>query len=394
MELNKDSNNEYKKDKQAFEKVKHLEKEMKILSDRLKVVKRAIEDAETAKRRAIEDNNEKGRQKAEQKIKSLEERKQKIRRRGKKVEETLNNAQDKVQEHFKEIEKDPELKAHIDKAMAVKYNRQLNKVHKEQAQLETLRKVMEEKPEIENNLKGMIRANEKIEALKEELEGLDAIKDKARIDEIKLKEIPEAESKYKINKDMMMKRVNVKQENDTDKKVEITSEFIDTLAQKRFSHHKVDGKDFKKGDIDLNKTLNKIAKGYANKEAFYNQVIQKVTGNEQKTQEGVLNKIKNKINGNKTESEKSLIVVDKKISWRHPIKKFKAWWKNRDKNNEEISEEENKNKIPKKNISDKFKRAYKYDIIRDYVDNKEQEMREEFKQTRKNNQERDSDESR
>ena len=47
---------------------------------------------------------------------------------------------------------------------------------------------------------------QKIEELKKELEGLDEVKDKARIDEINNKEIPETEDKYKLNKEMLMKR--------------------------------------------------------------------------------------------------------------------------------------------------------------------------------------------
>ena len=397
MELNKDSNKQYMEDKKAFElKLAKFEKGMEKLKEDLKLNRRQIEDAEIRKKRAEEDKQPQAVKTEEENIKKLKAKQKEIKTKGKKIEDILNNAQDKVQEHFKEIEKDPELKAHIDKAMAVKYSRQLNKVHKEQAQLETLRKVMEEKPEIENNLKGMVRANEKIEGLKKELEGLDEIKDKARIDEIKLKEIPEAESKYKINKDMMMKRVNVGEKSDADKdeeRTEITSEFIDKLTKEGFYHYKADGKDFKKGDINLNKSLNKIAKGYAKKEDFYNRSLQKVQGKEEsekETKTGIFNKVKNKLNSN-VENETALVKVDEKISWRHPIKKFKAWM-NRRNNVEKENEEESK--VSNKNTSEKFRTAYKYDMIQDYVKDREDNIKEEVKQERKNNQERDSDESR
>lgn len=398
MELNKDSNKQYMEDKKNFEfKLAKLEKGMEKFKEDLKLNRRQIEDAEIRKKRAEEDKQPQAVKTEEENIKKLKAEQKEIKTKGKVIEDILNNAQDKVQEHFKEIEKDPELKAHIDKTMAIKYKKQLNKVHKEQAQLETLRNVMEEKPELENNLKGMIRANEKIESLKKELKGLDEIKDKARIDEINLKEIPEAESKYKVNKDLMMKRVNEGQKSDADKdenRTEITSEFIDTLAKEGFSHYKADGKDFKKGDINLNKSLNKIAKGYAKKEDFYNRSLQKVIENNPKSIKGILKAVKGKFAGNKTENETSLVVVNEKVSWLHPIKKFKSWWNNRKENDEKTNNEENKNEMPKKNNSEKFKTAYKYDIVKDYVQNREEDIRAEVKNERKNdlNGEKDSGE--
>ena len=217
MEFNENLNKQYLHDKQNFEKIKYLEKDMNDCKQELKFIRRKIEDAEISKKRAEEDNDKKAIEDAKNEIKRLNEEKKRIIKKGKNIAETLNIYQDKVQEHFKEIEKDPELKAYINETMTIKYNRQLNKIHKEQNQLESLRKAMVEKPEIENNLKGMIRANEKIEDLKKELEGLDKIKDKVRIDEINQKEMPEAEKRYKINKDMIMKRVNIDSKIDEEK---------------------------------------------------------------------------------------------------------------------------------------------------------------------------------
>lgn len=392
MELNKDSNEQYMKDKKAFEEVAAVEKIMEQYKQDLKVIRRKIEDAEIAKRRAEEDKDQKGIKDSENTLKKLNEDKKILMEKGKKLEATLNEANDKVQEHFKEIEKDSELKSYIDKAITMKYNRQLNKVQKEQDQLESLRKSIEEKPEIENNLKGMIRANEKIEELKKELEGLDEVKDKARIDEINNKEIPETEDKYKLNKEMLMKRANVRKKDNEgkekdDARAEITSEFLDKLTKEGFYHYKDDIKDkdgnikIKKGDINLDKSFKKIAKGYEKKERFYNTAIQKVSGvKEQQEEKQTIKEINEESNENT-----ALVPVEEKVSWWHPIKKFKAWY-NRRKEKEEIIDDNDKekNEISKKNKSKKFKEAYKYDIIRDYVNQREEEIRDEIKKEIKN----------
>lgn len=376
-------NKQYMKDKKAFEKVEHLEQRLEKYKQDLKLVRRSIEDTEIAKKRAEEDNKKDVAKKAEEQLKKLKEKEEKLIDRGKKLADTLNNAQDKVETHFKEIEKDPELKEHVDNIIRVKYGRQLKKVNSQQAQLESLKQAISSKPEISNNLKGMVRANEKLEELKKELEGLDRLKDKKRIEEINLREIPEIQSKYKMNKDMLMSRVNKINNKQQNENVEITSEFLDELTKQGFTHYKADGKDengeYKKGDINITKSLNRIAKGYEKRKDFYSKAIEKVTGKEVEKQ-SFMNKIKNKMTRNKNDEQiTSLVPVDEKISWLHPIKKFKSWLnrKQKDKNNDENSNENLNENL--KVSSKKFKSAYKYDFVKDYVEDRKKAITDEIK---------------
>ena len=381
-------NKQYMKDKKAFEKVEHLEQRLEKYKQDLKLVRRSIEDTEIAKKRAEEDNKKDVAKKAEEQLKKLKEKEEKLIDRGKRLAGTLNNAQDKVETHFKEIEKDPELKEHVDNIIRVKYGRQLKKVNSQQAQLESLKQAISSKPEISNNLKGMVRANEKLEELKKELEGLDSLNDIHRIEEINLREIPELQSKYKINKDMLMSRVNKINSKQQNENVEITSEFLDDLAKQGFSHHKADGKDeigeYKKGDINITKSLNRIAKGYEKRKDFYSKAIEKVTGNKENDKENdkenLIKKIKDKVTRNKDDEQiTSLVPVDEKISWLHPIKKFKSWLnrKQKDKNNDENSNENLNENL--KVSSKKFKSAYKYDFVKDYVEDRKKAITDEIK---------------
>ena len=374
MELNDKLDQKYNSDKKSYEKISKLKEHVKKANHQIKQLTRAKEDAEINKRRAIEDKDKAAEENADAAIKIAEQEIEKLKANVNKMKEILKKSMEKVDSYIEELSKDPEFSAHINSIIEKRYNRKLKKYNKEKEQVDLMINLVKNHPTLENNLKGMIRATERVKELDDELKSLDPVKDKKRIDEINNIELPTAMSKKSSNEKMFMDFC-------IKNNVEIDKDFLDKLVEEQqFSHNKND-------DIRVARTLKNISKGYDKRIAVYEKAIEKIPGAkiyEENVQKHEPTQYSEERNSNNLDAE------DK-----HPAKKFK-WWEFR-KRFRDWKERRNVKKIEKDNSgrtresSEKFRDSYKYDIVKDYVDKKEEKI---FKEALNDAKHTDRDEER
>ena len=354
MELNDKVNDSYIKDKQAYQKLDKLKVELKNTQKELLALKRLREDAEKSRERAKEDGNKSEEHRANIALgvikKEIEKRITKIE----KMKEIITKNKEKVDSYINELNKNPEFKAHLNSILEKRYNRQMKKAIKEKEQVNMLIDLCLKHPSLENNLKGMIRANEELKKLDDELGRLDPVTDAVRINEIQNIEIPTLTSKNNMNKKIFMDFCNKNS-------IVIDENFLEKMVKENgFAHDKT-------GDIKVSKTLKNISKGYDKKIVAYKNSVEKISG--AKVYEENQESIGDSGNGGL------------------PVPKFKWWqfgkknnaWREQRKVRTQIKEEEGKTKS-----SEKFRNAYKYDVVKDYIDKKENEIyKESAKEARK-----------
>lgn len=387
MELNDKLNDKYNKDKATYKKLENMKTILKNLENDLKIKTRAKEDAQIKQLRAKQDGDKKIEKEAKEEVEKLKDEIDSLKSRVSKMEEKLKSGKDKVDSYINELKKDPEFEAHINSILEKRYNRQLKKISTEKEQLDNIVKLCNEHPSLSNNLKGIIRAQEEYEKLGKELETLDTEKDKARIETIK-NEMSELKNKKEVNTKSFMDYCG-------QKNINITKEYLEKLvSEKGFAHNKTDG------SILLESSLKNIQKGYDKQIATYQKAIEKIPGaelsainksEEEKSEaeekeetetEGIFKRFTNKI-VNKEEIENPENLPVPKMKWWEKVKnKFKSW---KDKvSKKEDKEEEPEPEPVKSKASKKFKDAYKYDIVKDYIDAQEKSMyKEASKELRK-----------
>ncbi len=385
MELNDKLNDKYNKDKATYKKLENMKTILKNLENDLKIKTRAKEDAQIKQLRAKQDGDKKIEKEAKEEVEKLKDEIDSLKSRVSKMEEKLKSGKDKVDSYINELKKDPEFEAHINSILEKRYNRQLKKISTEKEQLDNIVKLCNEHPSLSNNLKGIIRAQEEYEKLGKELETLDTEKDKARIETIK-NEMSELKNKKEVNTKSFMDYCG-------QKNINITKEYLEKLvSEKGFAHNKTDG------SILLESSLKNIQKGYDKQIATYQKAIEKIPGaelsainksEEEKSEveekeetetEGIFKRFTNKI-VNKEEIENPENLPVPKMKWWEKVKnKFKSW-------KDKVSKKEDKEEEPepvKSKASKKFKDAYKYDIVKDYIDAQEKSMyKEASKELRK-----------
>lgn len=390
MELNDEFNQKYKKDKAVYEKVSTLETKLKTEQQSMKMAVREEIDAKIKKTRAIEDNDKKAQEEAENEIKAARSKIEKIKDQVKKIEDALNKSKEKVDSYIDELKKDPEFEKEMNQILEKRYNRKIKQAVKEKAQVDLIIDLCQKHPTLENNLKGLIRVKEKNEQLNEEIKTLDIQKDADRIKEIQDIEIPSLASKRDTNARSFMAFCT---KNDIDIDIKFLNKLIN---EKSFSHNK------STGEIQLTKTLKKLSKGYDKKIDLYEQSIGKIPNakiyeeNKQNDQEEIeeeteskskLYKLgdkfkdwndKRKENNEKEEEEieeTSLPPVPKHKWWEFR-KRFQDWNARRKagKEQKDNREEEPNVEEEKNTSSNKFKDAYKYDVVQDYVERREKEI--------------------
>ena len=400
MEINEKTNAQYLNKKNAFENVKKLQEKIDKLEKDLKLIKREIEDIETEKKRAEEDKDKNAIKSAESKLEIKKAEEEKLKEQANKMKEIIDTNREKVEKYFEEIEKEPELKAHVNKIMEKQYNRKLKKVKSEENNLKILQEAIKNNPIIANNLRGMIRAEEELTKYDEELKKLDPQKDSARIAQIKNTEIPTLLSKYEKNKDMLTKTFK-------EKDINISEKFIEDLVKNnKFSHFtKVEKDDkgnvTKRDEINIDKTLKNISKRNMRRIDLYERTIQKIPGaviyedknedkneNKENNEKNILKKVKEKLAKDKEghaeeEHKETALVNHEKISWwKHPIKRFKQWKQERTYADSQRKDEKLASTSKE---SEKFRNAYKFDAVKDYVEKKSRELeKESYNEYKKN----------
>ncbi len=394
MELNDKVNEEYKQDKVAYNKMQKAKSIVEKLAKDLKTAKREEQDAAIREIRAKEDNDKEGEKEAKLAKEAAQKKVEQIKTKIEKLQGKLQESHDKVDSYINELKKDPEFENHLNSILEKRYNRKLKAATQEKAQVENIIALCKAHPTLSNNLKGMIRAQEELEKLKEELEPLDIEKDKVKIEKIS-EEIRAMVTKKENNSNLFIAYCEKNN-------VNVSKEFLEKLVEEKgFARDK-------QGNIKLESTLNNISKGYTKQIKSYQKAIEKVpnarvsvTNRDEKEEVQTPLSV---ISGIEVEKEETSELPMPKFKWYEFRKRFNAWRERKaaekqDKKVEEESKDEaaETTVLPieevKQKASDKFREAYKYDIVKDYVDAQEKNIyKEASKEVRKEKSNEDSQE--
>ncbi len=394
MELNDKVNEEYKQDKVAYNKMQKAKSIVEKLAKDLKMAKREEQDAAIREIRAKEDNDKEGEKEAKLAKEAAQKKVEQIKTKIEKLQGKLQESHDKVDSYINELKKDPEFENHLNSILEKRYNRKLKAATQEKAQVENIIALCKAHPTLSNNLKGMIRAQEELEKLKEELEPLDIEKDKVKIEKIS-GEIRTMVTKKENNSNLFIAYCEKNN-------VNVSKEFLEKLVEEKgFARDK-------QGNIKLESTLNNISKGYTKQIKSYQKAIEKVPNakvfaDNRVVKEEIQTPL-SVISGGDLEKEETSELPVPKFKWYEFRKRFNAWRERKaaekqDKKVEEESKDEaaETKVLPieevKQKASDKFREAYKYDIVKDYVDAQEKNIyKEASKEVRKEKSNEDSQE--
>ncbi len=394
MELNDKVNEEYKQDKVAYNKMQKAKSIVEKLAKDLKMTQREEQDAAISEIRAKEDNDKEGEKEAKLAKEAAQKKVEQIKTKIEKLQGKLQESHDKVDSYINELKKDPEFENHLNSILEKRYNRKLKAATQEKAQVENIIALCKAHPTLSNNLKGMIRAQEELEKLKEELEPLDIEKDKVKIEKIS-GEIRAMVTKKENNSNLFIAYCEKNN-------VNVSKEFLEKLVEEKgFARDK-------QGNIKLESTLNNISKGYTKQIKSYQKAIEKVPNakvfaDNRVVKEEIQTPL-SVISGGDLEKEETSELPVPKFKWYEFRKRFNAWRERKaaekqDKKVEEESKDEaaETKVLPieevKQKASDKFREAYKYDIVKDYVDAQEKNIyKEASKEVRKEKSNEDSQE--
>ena len=394
MELNDKVNEEYKQDKVAYNKMQKAKSIVEKLAKDLKMTQREEQDAAISEIRAKEDNDKEGEKEAKLAKEAAQKKVEQIKTKIEKLQGKLQESHDKVDSYINELKKDPEFENHLNSILEKRYNRKLKAATQEKAQVENIIALCKAHPTLSNNLKGMIRAQEELEKLKEELEPLDIEKDKVKIEKIS-GEIRAMVTKKENNSNLFIAYCEKNN-------VNVSKEFLEKLVEEKgFARDK-------QGNIKLESTLNNISKGYTKQIKSYQKAIEKVPNakvfaDNRAVKEEIQTPL-SVISGGDLEKEETSELPVPKFKWYEFRKRFNAWRERKaaekqDKKVEEESKDEaaETKVLPieevKQKASDKFREAYKYDIVKDYVDAQEKNIyKEASKEVRKEKSKEDSQE--
>lgn len=376
MELNEQLDQKYNKDKKAYQKTQRLSQNIKDLEQQLKMLKREWEDAKIKQIRAKEDGETSLEKEAQAEIETKVEEAKKVQAKLDTIKEVIEKNKSKVDGYIEELKKEPGFEEHVNSILEKRYNRQLAKALKEEQQVNTILDLCQKHPTLANNLRGMVRAQEELDKLNKEIEPLDPEKDKDKLDKIQSK-IEELVGKKNSNMDTFMAYC-------AKKDVNVDREFLDRLiSEKGFAHDK-------QGNINVEKTLKNMSKGYKKRVLAYQVAIGRIPNakiserneeelgdsNQSETQPTTkLDRLtSNPMQGTDSKTKPPV----PKFKWYEFRKRFNAWRERRKVQKETQDEPDLDTDIStESSTSEKFRNSYKYDVVRDYVDKTEKEIYKE-----------------
>ena len=376
MELNEQLDQKYNKDKKAYQKTQRLSQNIKDLEQQLKMLKREWEDAKIKQIRAKEDGETSLEKEAQAEIETKVEEAKKVQAKLDTIKEVIEKNKSKVDGYIEELKKEPGFEEHVNSILEKRYNRQLAKALKEEQQVNTILDLCQNHPTLANNLRGMVRAQEELDKLNKEIEPLDPEKDEDKLDKIQSK-IEELVSKKNSNMDAFMAYC-------TKKDVNVDREFLDRLiSEKGFAHDK-------QGNINVEKTLKNMSKGYKKRVLAYQVAIDRIPNakisarNEEELGDSNESETQPTTRLDRLTSEPIQETVTKaqppvpKFKWYEFRKRFNAWRERRKVQKETQDEPDLDTDIStESSTSEKFRNSYKYDVVRDYVDKTEKEIYKE-----------------
>lgn len=375
MELNEQLDQNYNKDKKAYQKTQRLSQNVKDLEQQLKMLKREWEDARIKQIRAKEDGDASLEKEAQAEVEAKVNEAKKVQTKLDTIKEVIERNKSKVDGYIEELKKEPGFEEHVNSILEKRYNRQLAKALKEEQQVNTILDLCQKHPTLANNLRGMVRAQEELDKLNKEIEPLDPEKDKDKLDEIQSK-IDELVGKKNSNMDMFMSYC-------VKKDVDIDREFLENLiSEKGFAHDK-------QGNINVEKTLKNMAKGYKKRVLAYQVAIGRIPNARMSARnEETLGdpEVAETQPTTKLERLTSDPMKEQKpeppaptFKWYELRKRFKYWMEKRKaekqaQTKQEEQEQDTETSSTSTSTSEKFRNSYKYDVVRDYVDKKEEEI--------------------
>lgn len=375
MELNEQLDQNYNKDKKAYQKTQRLSQNVKDLEQQLKMLKREWEDARIKQIRAKEDGDASLEKEAQAEVEAKVNEAKKVQTKLDTIKEVIERNKSKVDGYIEELKKEPGFEEHVNSILGKRYNRQLAKALKEEQQVNTILDLCQKHPTLANNLRGMVRAQEELDKLNKEIEPLDPEKDKDKLDEIQSK-IDELVGKKNSNMDMFMSYC-------VKKDVDIDREFLENLiSEKGFAHDK-------QGNINVEKTLRNMAKGYKKRVLAYQVAIGRIPNARMSARnEETLGdpEVAETQPTTKLERLTSDPMKEQKpeppaptFKWYELRKRFKYWMEKRKaekqaQTKQEEQEQDTETSSTSTSTSEKFRNSYKYDVVRDYVDKKEEEI--------------------
>ena len=381
MELNEKLNRDYNKDKEGLKKAKRLENKVKELEQEFKMTIRGIQDAKIRIARAKEDGDKKAEKDAQTELETMNKKVESVKKKIENAKDFIKKSQAKVEGYIEELKKEPGFTEHVNGILEKRYNRKLARALKEEKQISAILDLCQKHPTLANNLRGMVRAQEELDRLTEEIDGLDLDKDETRLKEIKAK-VDEFVTKKEQNMDLFMGYCSKNN-------IAVDREFLDNLiSEKSFSHDK-------SGNININKTLKNLQKGYNRRILAYQNAITKIPNatltEENKKSLGIVsqNVASNISNSTMTEENKGTSEIvpppAKKYKWWEFRKRFQDWRARRKVASEEKKKEDVNDTNGVHSKAKEFRDSYKYDIVKDYVDKQEEEIyRQALKDLRTN----------
>ena len=277
----------------------------------------------------------------------------------------INALQRSLDSRIKSIQKDPELSAKMDKALAVRYERKINKafMDKEQAEatktsMQNVKAILSKNPHIENNVKLFLekqlleeKLNKQLERITEHNGEVVTYTDPDKANEIKTKLQSINSDKEKIRSNMYSicrkKKINISEIDD----------IIDAIVE---SKSIVVGS---KG-IDLNSTFNKMNSSLNRKISRNNKIISEY--NVAFSNISAYNKANDEAKEQKEKSDNENDI----IHWWNFIRRYKNWKSSREakKQTRELPEPVSYTTKEAKNERKQFNDSFKYDIVREAMD--------------------------
>ena len=275
----------------------------------------------------------------------------------------LKGALDKVNSRFAELTQDPEMKAHLNSILAKRMERSIKKEEAKRDAYKEIKEIFEKHPNAKNLIKGIVNKNKEIAILEDKIQKL----------EEKATRIPDEDTELRNRKLHLI----VAKKDVEDRKIKVEKEFL----QKNYPNLSAETKAvlFGLNTVDMDKAIKGTERNIQNRKNVYREVTGKDLETEQRRQAPQT--------GNRARTQ---LPVEVKLPW---YKRLWHWIKT----GEKITQPEPQRQEPAREQEDnqsKFRNSYKYEIVQDYVEQKEAQLLKQHNERKKQQQQRQQDEGR
>lgn len=374
MELEK-LNKQYETERAKYETLNAEKAKMELL-------RLALWDAKVASRNLKEDN-----ERAKISGENPPHDKTELAAAEKKIEEATRNleefrkqvkeALDKVNSRYAELEQDSEMKAHLNNILAKRMERSIKKEEAKRDAYKEIKEIFEAHPNAKNLIKGIANKNKEISILEDKIQKL----------EEKATRTPDEDTELRNHKLHLI----VAKKDVEDRKIKVEKEFL----QKNYPNLSAETKAvlFGLNTVDMDKAIKGTERNIQNRKNVYREVTGRDLGTEERTQEA--EQQSQTKNGSRAQLPAEVKLPFYKRLW-HWIKTG-DWIKKgetitrSEPQTQEPSREQGETSPQEQNQS-KFRNAYKYEIVQDYVEQKEAQLLKQHNERKKQQQQRQDEE--